>query len=91
MKIGRFSWLPSSPFIFAVCIAGLALALRRAWTPAVLFGLGLVGIGLSVPFPLVLSAAGRLAKWDRRSTLATVTTWGYFGMIVGPPCDWFYR
>lgn len=64
---------------------GLALALLCAWTPAVLFGLGLVGIGLSVPFPLVLSAAGRLAKRDRGSTLATVTTWGYLGMIAGPP------
>lgn len=64
---------------------GLALALMCAWTPAVLFGLGLVGIGLSVPFPLVLSAAGRLAKRERGSALATVTTWGYFGMIAGPP------
>ncbi|GHO99394.1 MFS transporter [Reticulibacter mediterranei] len=63
---------------------GLALALLCAWMPAVLFGLGLVGMGLSVPFPLVLSAAGRLAKWERSSALATVTTWGYVGMIAGP-------
>lgn len=63
---------------------GLALALMCAWTPAVLFGLGLVGIGLSVPFPLVLSATGRFAKRERSSALATVTTWGYFGMIAGP-------
>ncbi|GCF11668.1 MFS transporter [Dictyobacter arantiisoli] len=64
---------------------GLVLALLFAWTPVVFFGLGLVGIGLSVPFPLVLSAAGRLAKRDRGATLATVTTWGYCGMIAGPP------
>lgn len=59
---------------------GLVLALPCAWMPAVLFGLGLVGLGLSVPFPLVLSAAGHLSS----STIATVTTWGYAGMIVGP-------
>lgn len=64
--------------------SGLALALVFAWVPAALFGLCLVGIGLSVPLPLVLSAAARLAKGDKGSTLATVTTWGYFGMIVGP-------
>jgi MFS family permease len=64
---------------------GLALALVLSRMPAVMFSLGLVGIGLSVPFPLVLSAAGRLAKRDRGSILATVTTGGYFGMIVGPP------
>ncbi|MBO0780357.1 MAG: MFS transporter [Ktedonobacteraceae bacterium] len=64
---------------------GLALALVLSWTPAIMLGLGLVGIGLSVPFPLVMSAAGRLAEQDRGSILATVTTGGYFGMIAGPP------
>ena len=66
---------------------GLALALLIAWTPIVFVGLGLVGIGLSVIFPLVLSAASRTAK-DKRdmgSALANVTTCGYFGMLVGPP------
>lgn len=68
---------------------GLTLALVFSWVPVVLFGLGLVGIGLSVPFPLALSAAGRLATGDRGSTLATVTTWGYSGMIAGPPAIGF--
>ncbi|HTK06232.1 MAG TPA: MFS transporter [Ktedonobacteraceae bacterium] len=64
---------------------GLALALTVTWLPAAFFGLGLVGIGLSVPFPLVMSMAGRLARRDRGSILAAVTTWGYVGMIAGPP------
>jgi MFS family permease len=63
------------------------------WTPVAIFGLGLAGIGLSVPFPLVLSAAGRLSKGDMGSALATVTSCGYFGMLAGPPvigfvADW---
>lgn len=64
---------------------GLTLALVIAWMPAVFLGLGLVGIGLSVPFPLVLSATGHLARQDKGSALATVTTWGYCGLIAGPP------
>jgi MFS family permease len=64
---------------------GLALALIFAWIPVVLFGLGLAGIGLSVPFPLVLRAAGHLSQRETGSVLATVTTWGYVGMLAGPP------
>jgi MFS family permease len=64
---------------------GLALALAFAWTPVVLFGLGLAGIGLSVPFPLVLRTAGHLSQQETGSALATVTTWGYVGMLAGPP------
>ncbi len=64
---------------------GLALALVFSWTPVVMTGLGLVGIGLSVPFPLVLSATGRLAKRDKGAIFATVTTGGYIGLIAGPP------
>ncbi|GHO89194.1 MFS transporter [Dictyobacter formicarum] len=65
--------------------SGLALALLFAWTPVAFIGLGLVGIGLSVPLPLVLSAAGRLSEQNTGATLTAVTTWGYAGMIAGPP------
>ncbi len=64
---------------------GLTLALLFPWVPVVFFGLGLLGIGLAVPFPLVVSAAGRLSKQGRGPALAMVTTWGYCGMIAGPP------
>ncbi|GCE31802.1 hypothetical protein KDA_72860 [Dictyobacter alpinus] len=69
----------------ALAASGLTLALAFPWAPAVFFGLGLVGIGLSIPFPLVLSAAAHHAGPDKDVALATVTTWGYAGMIVGPP------
>lgn len=64
---------------------GLALALLFTWIPLVLFGLGLVGFGLSVPFPLVLSATSHMYRQDTGSALSIVTTYGYFGMIAGPP------
>jgi MFS family permease len=66
---------------------GLALALAIPWAPTVFVGLGLVGIGISVGFPLALSAASRSTR-DRRdagTALATVSTCGYFGLLMGPP------
>ncbi|GER92165.1 hypothetical protein KDW_63270 [Dictyobacter vulcani] len=65
--------------------AGLSLALAIAWTPIVLFGLTLIGLGLSVLSPLALSAAGRIANENRENTLVAITTWGYSGVFVGPP------
>lgn len=64
---------------------GLALALVFAQMPAALCGLSLVGLGLSVPFPLALRAAGRLSRRETESMLATVTMWGYGGLLAGPP------
>ncbi len=86
MRFGEVRLMCSSCVLAAI---GLALALLFAWTPAAFFGLGLVGIGLSVPFPLVLSATARLFKQDTSVALATVTTWGYCGILAGPPAIGF--
>lgn len=79
-RLGKARILRSACLLAAL---GLTLVLLFPWTPVALPGLGLVGIGLAVPFPLVVSAAGRLSK--RGSALATVMTWGYCGMLAGPP------
>ncbi|GLV60389.1 MFS transporter [Dictyobacter sp. S3.2.2.5] len=63
---------------------GLALALLSTWTPTAFLGLALVGVGLSVPLPLVMSAAGRLSEPQSGDTLTAVTTWGYAGLLAGP-------
>jgi MFS family permease len=55
-----------------------------AWTPVAIAGLGLVGLGLSVPFPLALRAAGLLSQGETESALAAVTIWGNAGLLVGP-------
>nr|BBH87788.1 hypothetical protein KTC_25390 [Thermosporothrix sp. COM3] len=77
----------------ALAAIGLLMALLFPWVPVALVGLGLVGIGLSVPFPLVVSAVGRLAGANTGALLSAISTWGYFGMIAGPPvigflADW---
>ncbi len=80
-RFGSVAVVRGACFLAAI---GLALALVFAWTPIALCGLGLVGLGLSVPFPLALRAAGRLSGRETESFLATVTTWGYGGMLAGP-------
>jgi hypothetical protein len=53
-------------------------------TPAAgLAGVGLLGAGLSLTFPLAISAAGRLGG-SAATAVARVSTLGYLGAFVGP-------
>jgi MFS family permease len=81
-RLGKARLMGSACSLAAI---GLTLALLFPWAPVTFLGLGLVGIGLAVPFPLVMSAAGRLSKQKKGSAVATVTTWGYCGILAGPP------
>jgi len=65
----------------AIAATGLALAAVVATTPIALAGFALMGVGLSVVFPLTLRAAGR----DRTQELAAVSAIGYTGFLAGPP------
>ncbi|GCE07014.1 MFS transporter [Dictyobacter aurantiacus] len=93
MAMGRMAGDALTTRIGAVALArsacllaagGLALALLSTWTPAAFPGLALVGVGLSVPLPLVMSAAGRISAARSGDTLTAVTTWGYAGLLAGP-------
>ncbi len=44
-----------------------------------------MGAGLGTIIPQVFSAAGRTLGVDAAAALATVTTLGYFGFLLGPP------
>lgn len=81
MRLGKTRLMCSACLLAAL---GLTLALLFPWAPVAFLGLGMVGIGLAVPFPLVVSAAGRLSECESDSALATVTTWGYGGLLAGP-------
>jgi hypothetical protein len=65
--------------------AGLSSALLVPGTAATLFGLAAVGLGFSGIVPIVFSAAGRTPGIEPGVALATVTTMGYCGFLVGPP------
>jgi MFS family permease len=63
---------------------GLGLALARPVPAAAIAGFALMGIGLSVVFPLTLRSAG-LHGDGAGPALAAVSTVGYVGFLVGPP------
>jgi MFS family permease len=68
-----------------VAAFGLLLALLTSQPAVTIFGFACVGLGLSVIFPLVVSAAGRDKSMPESSAIAAVTTLGYLAFFVGPP------
>jgi hypothetical protein len=63
--------------------AGFGTALLLGTPTAGLAGLGLFGAGLSLTFPLAISAAGRL-DGTAAVAVARVSTLGYLGAFAGP-------
>ncbi|MES2706314.1 MAG: MFS transporter [Verrucomicrobiota bacterium] len=64
---------------------GIALALLAPHPAAALTGFALVGAGFATVVPMVFSAAGRTPGISPGVALASVTTIGYLGFLLGPP------
>lgn len=71
----------------SAAMAALAMALvlvsANAWVAFV--GLAVVGAGLAPVAPILFNAATRVPGVSRAAAIASVTTVGYSGFIVGPP------
>ena len=65
--------------------AGVTLAVGLATPWAAVVGFGLVGVGLSTLYPIVVSAAGRTPGADPGRSIAAVTAMGVLGFLAGPP------
>jgi MFS family permease len=65
-------------------VAGVAITLTVPWTGVAFVGALLWGLGLSSVFPGGVSAAGDGAPRPA-DAIATVSTVGYAGFILGPP------
>lgn len=65
--------------------AGLALALLDGRPVSALIGFAAVGAGFATVVPQVFSAAGNVPGVPSGPALATVTTMGYLGFLIGPP------
>lgn len=94
MTLGRFSgdWLVARFGAVSLvrasglsAAAGLALALSTDLPWISLVGFALVGAGCSTVVPCVFSAAGRMPGVRTGVALASVTTMGYMGFLIGPP------
>ncbi len=62
--------------------AGMLTAALAPSVPLALAGLGLVGLGLANIFPLAIARAGAAGG---PQGVATASTLGYAGMLIGPP------
>ncbi|MDB5824204.1 MAG: transporter permease [Herminiimonas sp.] len=77
----RFGARPLVTLGAVLSAAGLLLAAFAPTSTASIAGFGVAGLGLSVVFPYVFSAAGRHGP----AALAGVATMSYTGSLMGPP------
>jgi fucose permease len=64
---------------------GLGVALLLNQPSIMLLGFAAVGLGLSIVYPLVFSAAGNHPTVSAGRAVASVATVGYSGFLAGPP------
>jgi MFS family permease len=66
-------------------VLGLTLALGWQVPIAVISGYALVGLGVSSVIPIVYMIAGKSKTMAPSAALATVSTIGFTGFLIGPP------
>lgn len=69
----------------AVAVLGMIFVLVGPSPGMAMLGFALVGAGFATVVPVAFSAAGRASGVSPSAALATVTTIGYLGFLVGPP------
>ena len=82
--IRRFGSIPVLISGSMMGVAGLSIGLLSTNLVVALIGFGIIGIGLSVLVPILVSMAGNLSGGDRNAALARVSTFGSIGLMVGP-------
>jgi len=65
----------------AAATAGCAIVAAAPNAPLALIGFAIAGAGISLNAPIIFGIAGRISG----SAVATVTTIGYVGLLIGPP------
>ena len=94
MAAGRFGGdrlrerMPSSRLLAgSALLAGvsMALVLLTDAVPVALVGLALVGFGLANVIPVLYIASARLPGASAAAGLAIVSSFGWLGVVIGPP------
>jgi MFS family permease len=83
--VGRFGTVLAVRAGGIVAAVGLAAVLLVPSVGLALVGFAGVGLGISIIFPLILSAAARSGELSSGTALAAVSTLGYLGFLAGPP------
>jgi fucose permease len=81
-RFAERSILVAGPLLAAVAMA-LVLWIARPW--AALAGFALVGAGLATIVPILYNAATRVRGVSRAAAIASVSSIGYVGFMIGPP------
>jgi fucose permease len=68
-----------------LAIVGVACLTIPSGVPAIFIGLALVGLGVSIGFPLGISAAAGLDDTHEAQNIATMAMIAMSGFLVGPP------
>lgn len=94
MALGRFvgDWLVTKFGIKkmlqmsgVIITAGLLIAVIFPYLLTAAIGFFLVGFGVSSVIPIVFGSAGRSTTMSPSTALATVSTIGFLGFLIGPP------
>ena len=68
-----------------VAFSGSALVLSSGYYPIILCGLALIGAGYAILIPVCLSRAAEDLSISPGAAIASVSTLGYSGFLLGPP------
>lgn len=82
--IRRFGQVPTLVGGGAISVVGLLIGLLSPVLVLALVGFGVVGLGLSVLVPILISMAGNLPGGDRNVAIARASTCGSIGLMTGP-------
>ena len=69
----------------SIAAVGSLIAVLLATFPMILLGFALMGIGYAVVMPLAFTRAANDKKIPQGAAIASVSTLGYGGMLLGPP------
>jgi MFS family permease len=81
----RFQARKILPVLAAIATVGFTAGLLGDRTVSGIAGFACLGVGLGLIVPTVFSAAGRLPGISPGTAIATVSTFGWFGFVCGPP------
>lgn len=82
--IRRFGSIPTLVGGGVMGVVGLSIGLFSPNIVIALVGFGVVGLGLSVLVPILISMAGNLSGGDRNVAIARASACGSIGLMAGP-------
>ncbi len=81
-RVSERTMLIAGPALTAIAML-LVLLVAKPWFAMV--GFALVGIGLATVVPILYTAATRIPGVSRAAAIASVSSIGYVGFMIGPP------